>query len=772
MSSRLFYSIAALSLLSFIVGCSLVNDGEKRVPIELQSNETQCLSKWSETLAKYFDENTDRDDPLLKQELGEFWQCTYNVLDTFKKNVRGAEIGGYTALEMKSVLNQFVVSEKQITLELIHAILKFKRSLFGGRDDRLSHADIDNLIEAFHGFESVFEIISPHLNFLFLRKELDPEKKEQHAEYKAAMKALHEGLQELSRTVAKTESHDLLQEDVESLLFHAGSIFTEVGQENISESIHKYVPIFFYAKSLVNGLPEGRIAKEEWPSIFTGIERGLHVLYGTKTLLKAQDRVRGEGYIYFVNYTKRLLGDLKEITKRHSNQEISWKLWYKLLKEIQRLDILFPPMLMAETVIEFIQIFFEKSLSPRPGIPVKTLGMTVEHFEVLENSLMDWAASQWVLLHTVEKNRKYGVSELRQRLGDFSLTDRSWRGRFEGVTSLPLKAPTLNFIEHISKAHPPIWHDKNRLLISRKPKNQLQDRFSLIRMNWARSIVQLIMRGYVHEVDRQRSRIGVTQEELQEFYEDIFTLGVQLNALDLRVPKAGERIFLEANMFSPRGDGNQWADEFELVAVLSYINSIGGVANTLIYEDVKARCPHMGVGIFGQPAVSLKCFREVVRTQFTHYFKGMPELIEFLNRSEKVVWIEYMNLLEKSSLEHMDDGVVSLADIQAFVLIAQYSESLFARLDPDFSGVADQDEIAIGFPVLREFLASLLPIKSEAAVKTLYGYIIAKQEPPTEDLKGFSKILFYLLRDVENESEIDRVDMMRIFASIAESFKG
>src|SRR5690606_5568386 len=157
--------------------------------------------------------------------------------------------------------------------------------------------------------------------------------------------------------------------------------------------------------------------------------------------------------------------------------------------------------------------------------------------------------------------------------------------------------------------------------------------------------VRLLIRSFA---DRERvlTMQGVTIDELEEFYNTVKPLGVDLRYMDPGKTGVGARTFNEANLFTFNGDGVPAADANPLVVdrqeIMTYTETIellallwsaGQVRDRMYYRLVEECTRRHGPGQvdrLGDPKIPRECFYyEFARNQLVD-MQNLPLMQNYL----------------------------------------------------------------------------------------------------------------------------------------------
>jgi hypothetical protein len=80
-----------------------------------------------------------------EEEWQRVWTCTLGALDTFQRFVDGSDPRGYTQADLKALVGQFLVTDREVSDSLIQALMELKASVAGGDVQLVTYGEINFL---------------------------------------------------------------------------------------------------------------------------------------------------------------------------------------------------------------------------------------------------------------------------------------------------------------------------------------------------------------------------------------------------------------------------------------------------------------------------------------------------------------------------------------------------------------------------------------------------------------------------------------------------
>jgi hypothetical protein len=185
----------------------------------------------------------------------------------------------------------------------------------------------------------------------------------------------------------------------------------------------------------------------------------------------------------------------------------------------------------------------------------------------------------------------------------------------------------------------------------------------------------------------------LSQEQLQQFYDDFRDLGIDLRFVDKRNFLAGRRTFLEGKLFTYVSDGISaehpnltFTQTMEEAAFLYS----GGDLGQDLYDRLRGLCDEGGPDIYGNPKLSRDCVQGHLTSVLIESIDTMPGLIAFLRQLDVDQRLKYAQTLLDSALNHNNlkqepDGkdYVENSELATVAVVVHYSEAVLTRYDTD-----------------------------------------------------------------------------------------
>jgi hypothetical protein len=347
----------------------------------------------------------------------------------------------------------------------------------------------------------------------------------------------------------------------------------------------------------------------------------------------------------------------------------------------------------------------------------------------------------------------------------------------------------------------PFYKDWNSLVVFNFP-NAYGTKYSfynLFMLHWAYSVSRILVKGYagaytdeslrefrrknpqakypLEDLSRAKNLVGLTQDEFQKIYIDLYPLGVELYILSPKNRKAGLKRFMEANLFSFKADGGEFLSPEEMTQMFLILYS-AKTLSTSIYENVSRKCELGGPDDYNKLQIEAKCFKENILEQdlLKNYVDTLPMLKAYvakLNREDKDKLIKKLEQAVRG--DRVNSAFYDTDDLDTLATLLHYVEAVYARFDMNENFVLDDEEALMALPVfdyeIRKFVNPKNPQKVKSKqVKNIFTYMLKYGKAPNPDSMG--GVLHYLLWTVKrpfSDIKADRVIVYQILSELTQS---
>ncbi len=647
--------------------------------------------------------------------------------------VREKPKGRFTQQELIEILRvlEKIFPEFQISDKMIVEGMKIKRLFFGGSLDDWSPEDFDNAKVKVNSFREIAVKILNFGDYLTLR--WGPQNRQRSAAESYAREAefnlvdFAESLAQLFET--EYDLKDLLV-FLNELDAHFPSLKSESPKPSLIQSVRKYLPLLVSFKNLIlsdeTSLVVHNATTNEWPQFLKFTAKVYARLLYFNYFISHQELERGQGlasFGIFIGDLKTLLEELMFPKKNQviTNKEIS-RLVFSLV-QTKLIDI----NLNYEAVQKIIFVLNSKILIDSQSLDLQTQGQLRSYngfgkpqLEYAFFRYQGWLKNQQSIDNAFKQTPKIsGV----------------WRKNLE-----PLLPP--DFQVFLRSPVPFTLDFEHRLYLSRSEIPMTFD--SVSRLNWTMSLVQLLIRSYSKDPRKFSTLFGLTESECDALFSDFRQAFISIGYLEPENKTFVKGRMLEANLFTPHGNGNSFLELPEAVELLNMIVSAFGIQRS-VRQTIEAECPvRPGLKLY-QNTLPLNCLMDVYRRNFARFLGSQPDFSHFISSLSGSQLSEFLLLLIQGTgydVSNLSD--ITYKHVGLLPHISQYIEIILRRFDSNKSDSLDLDEALKALPVFSDEIAKQQSGKKpmpDNRRKSAFTYLLKYGKAP-ESLKEKLHFLF------------------------------
>jgi hypothetical protein len=559
---------------------------------------------------------------------------------------------------------------------------------------------------------------------------------------------------------------------------------------SVTAKIKRYLPLAIAARQVLFSDNQSVVTKEQWsPLLVTGGQFFGKLLFYDYFIAKpgavaGAPLAHGNGLVSLSQLLRESLNILDQIIEKKPRQAILFSDLEKLTDAVNRAKML-PANIDLKTINNLVNVIFVKVLI-RPerrlqGDP--PLGLTKEATSIIRDEFALWSEAQKFYEDEVFK----AVPSGGQVLGADILRLLT-AGNQSSVVRNELKAI---FESPQSRA----VDRQGRLVISSQEYPYTIE--AVDTLNFVRLLSRLVVRSYSMDLNRVNTYSGITSAEANLLFSDIRPFIVSMGLISVDDTSFADSRFREANLFTPRGNGDDLASFIELsdlvLDILSGLKLDSMVKAKLSSQDPQVGCPLVHDLAANQDKIKVSCFVDTYRRELDQIFSSMPmqrDYMKSLPRCRKISlmpWITSPALRAKATTddraqvgedniesylaacsESFDSMLVSILEAAGYVPeangivqisatslvphVMQYIETMMQRFDKNRDGVLDKTESMGAYPVLRPILSTVSGYTDDKTLRGLLGWFLINGRPP----KTLSdKAYFYLIfRNSEDNWDI------------------
>lgn len=748
---KLFKKIIFLVLVMAVAGlgtsCSefLKGKPKNQKVISYKNNKLACLDNISGSYENFLQTRATM------SEVDQTFDCLDKTFVELQQRAEGAEGSDYfTAYDIHNIFEDFVPSAK-INNETSLGILRLKSALIGGDKDKLTKVEIDGVRSYLKVLKVEVKKMLPYASLLNVKlrkrvlsqnditigyKQLTDSLKVLLAESRVFQSDY--GFDELKQLIIDMGLVTSEQKGMVNLLGEIKNLF--VGQtkltteEDYNSLIDSFMGIFkIYSLSQQNyigfNLVDGATLDNTINSAFDLIDILENCLQFKKTQMISADSVDA---VVGVLLQKNL------VSFTDGNPD----------KNLLNLPI------TADTMKAFYKVIFAKVFDAgRAGDRKNFYGITKLHFDNLKRELGLYQVYATFLDSLGQKtnssddqNAGLSLEEIRSQLKKFDpRTVKLVYGRFDKKTQDDI---TVGFNEMSSEFffdRPVLYKNKRMIIVADQNKlNQNWEDLSYSLFN--KLLARILVLGWSDRSNHNNEvmKMKLTSDGLVDWYSDFRDIGIELKMFDPRQKNTGAKSFLEANLFTYSGDGNDTMSFYESIQYLNMITSGGGRTVDALQEGLsKAGCnlENEEKDAFGYYWKSEECFSIELRKNFKSYFSYLPYMVGYVDRmNDQEFKFFYDELMSVARTTASNKGTkIEYSDLRNVSMLLSYIESLFAVADLNHNWAVTDKEIRGIYPRFKSFA-------------TDYAYAVSKDK--IDMFKKWNQCSNYNVDDLIRESFI------------------
>lgn len=760
MSSK-FKTLFILALASLTVACSDFLSGQdegKNEKIQIQAQDLTCLETVPARLQEYMN------DELHSSEIAPIFSCLQKGLNDFAKFTRGEDRNAYKAEEVQHFFNRYFLEKNKISKTYLKELMKLKVLFVGGSQSHVTRAEIDRTLEFLDLLSELAVQVNGYLRLMRFELPAESVEKNQLNELSSILKSVIDKLIEFSH-------FEVVQYKFVDFKAFLSETKQFVGETPSLQSLDKWLP-------LMESIQQGFL--------------GSYSHWSTKTEWKEVSNWISDLYINSLFMSSFLVG--RDFTKTETWGNLKEALFRSLqlieTSPVMKRERLIRAEALDKILDESIKVgLFETSTEPQiwknsyrkalfhlvegkgrlAGSVDQVRGLEAHHVSILQFELKVWALVQsslnevfrdreeQLMTHQefVERTRRHGVQDLSKDMNvsrlEKPLLEQAW----------------VTYLELITRNPQMMWREDGLVEIAQAAQRR---GVSFTGQTWSNAIrmwVRFTLKGYGDHSSDVLEKTSMPAIRMVHLEEDFREFGRAMGFLDARQSSPAERTFLEGNLFSYVGDGDQFLKFHELYDLLSLMMSGGRRMVDGIYQDLhKGRCLIAQQDPFGKEYVRESCFLGRMRTQYALYFKNMPGLVRYLDTLNATARAEFLNnVLAVSKITQSPKGFTEYTEIRAVTSILGYLESLMVVFDRDRDGSLSEPEILAALNTrFRGFVAAQIPahdMVKDIILEDAFLYLVHEGKKPE-----ISDLISFKIRRARGLPPIGRDKMLRVMKSL------
>ncbi len=677
------------------------------------------------------------DGTVSEKEWKKSWNCASESFEQFRTYARGSAEEGFTTSDLKMLAEGFLITDQAVPDELISGALRLKSAVLGGNALTLTYEELDQVIDLMAWARDASARLIPLMHARSSRPDArtlsDLARELKLIADELASKVGHGPSFLLKWSELKSlaeQSADLLKLDLpldtlfaalelgKGLLLSGSRDGLESGK--ISEAIRMLAPAGAAALEILSAQPSLMTGPNEAAEFYLGIAESLRPL-----ITRALDIHGGSISLEWADRALDLVPDsitttghghiMDRAVLRAALRNLNWRFFRSQSRAdldsggLDQIYSLFREWTRGQTLIE--TIFENVGNADEDGVTRTTF---LEGAERLRPGL--GGEDQVHLSRIVDLVNRYPALFLRDESEFF----------YAPIEKYSLSA--------VSKLHA----------------------FNLVGRE--------LLRGYSVTEEKNLATI----KDLEILVAEWIPMLSEMQKIDPTVPLLHERRFREGNLFTGVSNGDIYMDLDEITLYLQQIGSIGETT-TRVMTEVNEICGTDSYDVYGSRWMKPRCFRESFFGNYRKFWDHMPTLVSFYSSLDARQRRKFEVALEQGGRRYgYTDELIGEYDVQGYVGVSQYVESIFSRFDTDQSTVIQLDELMGAFPVFKRELAEFGKIdpSQTALLEGAFTYTVRYGVAPTTDFMGTSHFLGWLASKPFWTIHGDRTALYKVLAAL------
>lgn len=739
--SKLLHSLLAIPLV-FSNSCGLLNEpvanfGSSSSNI---SSGAGCLRDSLETLGHFFSGEA------AQVSVDGAWVCVDESLELFSKKVRGENPNYYTARELANFIESQVLDPgARVSNPLLVEIMHLKQMMVGGAEDKLTVKELSDLRSFTGKLRILFVQMQPLMKFLsgnWDAKSLPPQKarekiKEVEAEFALKIKALWP-------TLSAAYNLQNIQALADALLTNFPN---SQGLKSFRDWVTQYLPLVLSAKKTILGFDSNVMTLADWPRLLSVLPKLYSRYMYYDYFLSEGSFFWGENLLAFQEWIQDISSNLSLVFSTRGAGTpvgISVSEINSMIDSLNASNLLVD-FLSPATLKSLVPIAISRFLTPPAqrlaGKKETDLGPVA--LETFNNEFKAFMQGQIKLSDLWAQKNQWTHAELRA----------SFQGASGGA-------------EELSR----IFQSPNSYSFDAKGRMHIDaglelpyDQDSAMKVNLIRSLTRIAIRAYAKDLNRANNATSLTKDEvLVDAFTELRPILVQAELIEADNDRFAKNRFLEANLFTPVGNGDNVLDFKEGAGIMLMIWS--GINLAKEFEPaIKAACllPNSNPVMY-----NVTCSLEQIRLQVPSIATSIPLMALHLQTVPAVDATQMLyETLRATGWVAIPANAAKISDLGLMLHLMQYMESIFRRWDTNKDKILNKAEAMVAEPVFRPLLAEISGQTSTSVLRAGFAYILIYQQNPADD---FIKFVFFMNDEASWNIQVNRPKLSKVLGFIAD----
>lgn len=773
--------------------------------IQVDLSKYSCMSQ----MGKKFDDYLS--GRMTERDVRQFGGCVRTALHRFVDFFDTKTHGVYTPDELSTFLNRFYLHDQPLTPPLVREFMKIKILVLGGGIEKITSQEIDGLVDFVTFFENEAVANLPYVGLYMQNSGLDP-KKVTRFDLSSLRSQLRQTGQHLAdRLRAQGGTYDL--QSLRQLISELQKFLQWDQYRPNSRTPDQIVDLFAASKAIVTGQDTKMISAVDWTMLLDASASLFGIWVDFQTQLRDLPLTYGAGLDSLIASTNEALALFGRIIDQNPAKNISFSATDKLFDALNNIQAL-PPDVRVDSVKDTYKFLIQKAFrNPLNSTRNESVaGLSWQELNEIHAEFYLWAEAQQYLSDNAKRSLglKFGFGDSLLDPVSKAIEGFDFRPFIE--RGVDIKDSRSHEIDRIVRSLPAFFRsgDERAFIVphSELPQFNVYDGlFDLTRMNVMRAFVRLLIRAAASDdrivmMNKDWDHTGVTEDEMDDFFNKIRNLGIDLKVMDPRRTGVGRRSFTEGKLFTFAGNGINEPDAsnshlLNFVQTLELLSTIwsGGHVRDLFYDHIGAICRASGhpdgpPDVFGVPKLDRQCFLANFFANNLAELDNLPWLKkDFLARSPQDKQKIILSLDTIARWSCSDKNFIELGEIATMVTVLHYVESIFTVYDLNHDGNLMNLEVLRAFKRFSGYLARQIRNTdhkdvSVSMLKSIFVFLVSHQDlPSTADAAGlyWNKVRYFnneidQFEDSPNGAksqastptvQLDRIDLLNVLKVLA-----
>lgn len=743
---------------------------------------------------KYFlkDNNSSLNNELNKTKTGATPELTYivrsidDLFSYFGDMVSEKPDQVLTKSELLEIFQALedIFPKVHISDALLTELMKIKRLFFGGSLDYWEQSDFEKARSKLENFRSLTVEFLSYVDVYGLSWDAKNDEGNTLVEAKIKLVDFAKRVGFIIETDYNLISLYILAEELDAF-------FKKMEWENkntFTEFSEKYLPIIISIKNIISNDQDSVISLSQWPALLRLTSMGYGAFMDYHYYLKPEKKwetLKSQKNIYSIGtQIFTLMQNILENREIIGKQALPYSISYMEIKNLinQFKFAGFISIKISDNAIDHMVLFALDQLLITPEKRIKYGG-----FHVFDKDSVKWLSYYFGVW---SQTQKAWIGQLESKnISDPVLTQEEWVQYLKNHPELVASKELLQFIN----SSLPFTLDNNKNLII-QPGAKIFNSYTLSLQNLSNIIIKWVIQSYAMDLNRIKNNSGITKDEAQKLYDDVKYFFIDLEYLDPANDKFAMNRLREANLFSPRANGDQLVDFLEgqdlMWMIMSGLeidsrlyaglelpeqtdkNSLGNSAADRGFKDSEKRCKINKKSIKSNWTVSLNCVTENYRATLGTQMSHLPGFLKFWNslKTNQTKNSFLSDVFKSAGSIPNPEGTAKMGDIALVPHILQYIESIMQKYDVNDSGQMNTYEALEAYPVFKSILKDVSGQDSDKRLKGLFTWLLKYSKPPQTTMEKLDYAVVWCNKDPKNwDVNATRGTMASILGFIAEA---